>query len=128
MVLEPHVLEILTPDKRVLLWCDNLPLGHTTPGLATVDYLLDGLVCGHLNSNADQELNSVVFSHPLYGQTFWVAFVNLAKTTPQDFLPSFIAVMPAPLKETLVLYTTTPLSSQWEHALSKAFTKIQALP
>lgn len=127
MVLNTLLLQALTPDRQVLIWLDDAPLGHSTPGLASVDYLLDGLVCGHLNSHSEEQLDKVVFSHPLYGRPFWVAYANVDRTAPEAFLKTLLAVVPGPARAKAVVQASLPLSSTWEKGLAQSFGELISL-
>jgi hypothetical protein len=127
MAPDTHLLQILVPGTRVLIWTHTRPLDLHTPGLATVDYLLDGLVAGHLNSRDDVTLDHVVFSHPQFGDSFWVAFVNIEQVIPTNFMAALNAVLPSSAAVHAALYTSGNLSSQWDKALRGTFAQLDVL-
>lgn len=128
MAPDLKLLQLLTPEIRVLIWAHSGPLDLQTPGLATMDYLLNGLVTGHVTSNADEPLHHVIFSHPQYGETFWVAYVNTAQVKAAAFLPSLTVLLPTSIPEHVALYAHGDIGAEWTSSLAKTFSRIETLP
>ena len=127
MAPDLNLLQTLSADLRVLIWTHNGPLDLKTPGIASVDYLLDGLVAGHVNAHAEEPLHHVVFSHPQFGNSFWVGFVNVAQVNVGTFLAGLQAVLPANAKTTGLIYGPNKLSAEWEKGLKGLFSEITYL-
>lgn len=128
MAPDLNLLQQLSPNRRVILWGHNGPLDNSTPGLFTMDYLLDGLVMGHMRENAEEPLHHVVFTHPLFGKNLWIAFVNLNQVKPNSFLSELNSLLPEEAKAEIAIYTEEPLSKEWTQSISEIFTEMNLLP
>mgnify|MGYP003390270263 CR=1 FL=1 len=127
MAPDLNLLQQLNPETRVLIWTHSGPLDLQTPGIACVDYLLDGLVAGHVNAHAEEPLHHVVFSHPQFGNSFWVGFVNTKQVSPNVFMSALKAALPSNAAARATLYSAESLSTEWDKALRGTFKQIDAL-
>lgn len=128
MAPDLSLLQQLSPSKRVILWGHDGPLDRTTPGLFTMDYLLDGLIMGHMRENIEEPLHHVLFSHPQFGKSMWIAFVNLKQVKPSSFLSELEAVLPPEAKSEIAIYSVEPLSKEWTKSISEIFTEVNQIP
>lgn len=124
MMPEQDLLTKLTPDVRVVIWSSDAPLSKETPGFASVDYLLDGLVQRHLETEGPW--HSVTFVHNLFGETFWLAYTD-AKGSVDEFLGALLGVVPTAAREKLLVLGAKHLPPQWETRIDKAFGFVEKL-
>ncbi len=118
MMPDVAVLRLLTPDVRAMIWAAKEPLSEATPGYATVNYLFDGLIKSHLQTQ--KELHQVTFIHQLDGENFWLGFVD-GSGSVEDFMKSFVGIIPEKSREKLLILGSEHLPSSWDKPLDKAF-------
>lgn len=118
MMPDVAVLRLLTPDVRAMIWAAKEPLSESTPGYTTVNYLFDGLIKNHLQTQSD--LRQVTFIHQLDGQNFWLGFVD-GSGSVDDFMKSFVGIIPEKSREKLLILGAENLPSSWDKPLDKAF-------
>lgn len=125
MVPDLKLLEKLMPDTQVLIWTHNGPLSLTTPGIASMDYLLDGLVIGHIRA-AELPLHHVVFAHPQFGRPFWVVFVDISQVAA-TVVATIKGLLPKGQELKATVYTAAPLEAGWETTLKGSFKSLEVL-
>lgn len=124
MVPDTSLLKKLVPPTRVLIWAHTAPLQLSTPGLATMDYLLDGLAIGHIKAHPERPSHDVLFSHLHYGKALWVGFADVKHVTPPKFLAALKAVLPSDALSQAAVVQSAALPSEWEKALRELFQQI----
>jgi len=127
MELETALLRELTPGQRFLIWTHDGPLDQHTPGIASMNYLLDGLVLGHISSHPAAS-DQVVFSHQLFGQSFWLIFANTSALDPQALLPSLKSILASQTtQQGATLFTRSALPTPWKNGLAQLFPDLKIL-
>lgn len=124
MIPDEKLLRAFGPDQRVLVWLGEGALTTATPGFSTIDYLLDGLVRGHLSAQ-DQATTQVVFTHQGFGRTCWVAYADMA-AGPAKTLEALSALLPAEARFHALLYAA-PGADAWAKSLARVFQETQVI-
>jgi hypothetical protein len=124
MMPDPSILAKITPQTTVVVWASDRSLHHEVPGFSTVDYLLDGLVRKHISNqeNADQ----VNFVHTLFGQNFWVAYINV-NSKNENFISGLTTLIPEGKREYLVVLNSQLIPSALDQKLDKHFGFVEKL-
>jgi hypothetical protein len=125
MIPDEKLLRAFGPDHRVLVWLGEGALSTATAGFTTIDYLLDGLVRGHVAAQ-EQTTGHVVFTHQGFGRTCWVVYAD-ATTGPAKTLEALSALLPAEARFHVVVYGGTPADS-WTKSLSRVFQETLVVP
>jgi hypothetical protein len=85
MIPDENLLRALGPECKLVLWLAPGALGEKTPGFASINYLLDGLLRAHL-SESQADLQQVVFNHQAFGESFQVVFLDSEAAGSEKFL------------------------------------------
>jgi hypothetical protein len=125
MMPDNELLRIVGPDVKVMVWASNDELDEQTQYFQTMNYLLDGLVKKHLEEKTTW--NQITFVHQLFGDSFWVAFVNIRKIAKVDFINSLKNIVPQDKREKLIVLNQTLLPTDWEQSLDKLFRFVEKI-
>lgn len=113
------LLRELGPDTQVLVWMGLGPLNEDTPNFGSMDYLLDGLLRGHLRSSQN-EMNQVFFAHELFGQTFWLAYTDVT-SAPNEFVTAAKKLWGEKAKSLKAISCGEAAEGAWNKALQGLF-------
>lgn len=120
MIPDETLLRALGPECKLVFWLAPGALGEKTPGFTTINYVLDGLLRGHLSEHS-QDIHQVVFNHQTFGNAFQVVFLDSSDKSSASFLPTALPILN---KERALLYTAEAVPAEWLKFLQKTYSDL----